>query len=55
MIQTGGLNLEMARATVPPRVGTSNRSHGTVSSACSTSDAIRSPVLVAAFCCTNSR
>src|SRR5205085_6540381 len=45
----------MARATVPPRVGTSNRSHGTVSSACSTTDAMRWPVLASAGCCTNSR
>ena len=30
-IQTGGLKREIARATVPPRVGTSSRSHGTVS------------------------
>ena len=31
MIHTGGLKREMARATIPARVGTSTRSHGTVS------------------------
>ena len=54
MIHTGGLKREMARATMPPRVGTSTKSHGTVCNACSTRDAMRSRALVGALSCAKS-
>ena len=49
-IQTDGLKREIMRAVAPLRVGTSTTSHGTVSSACSTTDAIRSAAVVGRGC-----
>ena len=43
-IQTAGLDREMSRAVVPPRVGTNTSLNGSVSRACSTREAMRSPI-----------
>src|SRR5512135_2448163 len=44
-IQTAGLNRESILAVEPVRVGTNTASHGTVSSACSTTVAVASAVV----------
>jgi len=49
-VQTAGLNREIMRAVVPLWVGTNTAAHGTVSSACSTTEA-RASAALGTPCC----